>query len=141
MTKQIKHIRKAQQMELIKSQIQLSLTKTELNQLIMEALADPESSAAIKKVLNPLLAGQFSQFPDFTNIMIGDTDEVSGATLVTLKQPATPRTVATKVAEAVEKPVMDPDEMRNVEEALVPETKPDYDVPITSGTAYIDPIS
>ena len=49
-------------MELIKSQIQLSLTKGELNQLLAEALADPESSAAIKKVLNPLSEGNFRVF-------------------------------------------------------------------------------
>lgn len=77
-------------MELIKNQIQLSLTKTELNQLITEALADVESSAAIKRVLNPLLADKFPQFPEFTNISLGDTDE-SGATQVILKQPPTPK--------------------------------------------------
>ena len=75
-------------MELIKSQISITLTKGELNQLIAEALADPESSAAIKKVLNPLLADKFPQFPDFTVITIGDTDE-SGSTQVILKQPPT----------------------------------------------------
>ena len=73
-------------MELIKSQISITLTKGELNQLIAEALADSESSAAIKKVLNPLLADKFPQFPDFTVITLGDTDE-SGSTQVILKQP------------------------------------------------------
>ena len=75
-------------MELIKSQISITLTKGELNQLIAEALADSESSAAIKKVLNPLLTDKFPQFPEFTVITIGDTDE-SGLTQVILKQPAT----------------------------------------------------
>ena len=73
-------------MEITKQQISLSLNKTELNTLIAEALADPESSAAIKRALNPLLEGKFPQFPEFTNITLGDTDE-SGATQVILKQP------------------------------------------------------
>lgn len=95
MTNQINLIRKAQSMELIKSQISITLTKGELNQLIAEALADPESSAAIKKVLNPLLADKFPQFPDFTVITIGDTDE-SGSTQVILKQPPTKASKDTK---------------------------------------------
>lgn len=82
-------------MELIKSQISITLTKGELNQLIAEALADPESSAAIKKVLNPLLADKFPQFPEFTVITIGDTDE-SGSTQVILKQPPTKASKDTK---------------------------------------------
>ena len=88
MTNQINLIQKAQSMDLIKSQISITLTKGELNQLIAEALAEPESSAAIKKVLNPLLADKFPQFPDFTVITLGDTDE-SGSTQVILKQPPT----------------------------------------------------
>ena len=95
MTNQINLIRKAQSMELIKSQISITLTKGELNQLIAEALADSESSAAIKKVLNPLLADKFPQFPDFTVITIGDTDE-SGSTQVILKQPPTKASKDTK---------------------------------------------
>lgn len=95
MTNQINLIQKAQSMELIKSQISITLTKGELNQLIAEALADSESSAAIKKVLNPLLADKFPQFPDFTVITIGDTDE-SGSTQVILKQPATKASKDTK---------------------------------------------
>ena len=82
-------------MELIKSQISITLTKGELNQLIAEALADAELSAAIKKVLNPLLADKFPQFPDFTVITLGDTDE-SGSTQVILKQPPTKASKDTK---------------------------------------------
>ena len=82
-------------MELIKSQISITLTKGELNQLIAEALADSELSAAIKKVLNPLLADKFPQFPDFTVITLGDTDE-SGSTQVILKQPTTKASKDTK---------------------------------------------
>lgn len=77
-------------MEIIKPQISVSITKTELNSLINEALAIPDYSAAIKRVLSPLLADSFPQFPEFTNVTIGDTDE-SGATQVILKQPAAPR--------------------------------------------------
>ena len=73
-------------MEITKQQIQLNLTKTELNSLIADALTNPDSAAAIKRVLNPLLADSFPQFPEFTNITLGDTDE-SGATQVILKQP------------------------------------------------------
>lgn len=86
MNNQIKLIRKAIQMEIIKPQIQLTITKSELNQLITEALADPTTAATIKRALTPLLANSFPQFPGFTNITIGDTDE-SGATEVTLRQP------------------------------------------------------
>lgn len=95
MTNQIKFIRKAKSMELIKSQISITLTKGELNQLIAEALADSESSAAIKKVLNPLLVDKFPQFPEFTVITLGDTDE-SGSTQVILKQPPTKASKDTK---------------------------------------------
>ena len=79
-------------MELLKNQIQLTLTKSELQALIAEALADPDSSMAIKRVLNPLLEGKFPQFPTFTNITLGDTAE-DGATTVILKEPrqATPK--------------------------------------------------
>ena len=91
-------------MELIKSQIQLTLTKGELNQLLTEALADAESSAAIKKVLNPLLADKFPQFPEFTVVALGDTDE-SGSTTVLLKQPPTPK--ATGPIKSIEPVVID----------------------------------
>lgn len=73
-------------MEIIKPQIQLTLNKTEMNQLIVEGLADVDTAAAIKRALTPLLAKSFPQFPEFTNITLGETDE-SGATEVILKQP------------------------------------------------------
>ena len=106
-------------MELIKSQIQLTLTKGELNQLIAEALADSESSAAIKKVLNPLLADKFPQFPDFTVITIGDTDE-SGSTQVVLKQPTTSTPKAPKTpapASDVDVPVQTP--IKSIEPVVI----------------------
>ena len=73
-------------MEIIKPQISVSITKTELNSLINEAMAMPDYAAAIKRILSPLLAESFPQFPEFTNVTIGDTDE-SGVTQVILKQP------------------------------------------------------
>lgn len=90
MNNQIKFIRKAFQMEIIKQQIIVSITKTELNSLIAEAMANPDSAAAIKRVLNPLLVDSFPQFSEFTQISLGDTDE-TGSTQVILKQPAAPK--------------------------------------------------
>ena len=81
-----KHINKAIGLELIKSQIQISINKTELNALIAEALSNPDTAATIKRAISPLLADAFPQFPEFTNISIGDTAE-DGSTLVILKQP------------------------------------------------------
>ena len=77
-------------MEIIKQQIMVSITKTELNSLIAEAMANPDSAAAIKRVLNPLLVDSFPQFSEFTQISLGDTDE-TGTTQVILKQPAAPK--------------------------------------------------
>ena len=77
-------------MEIIKQQIIVSITKTELNSLIAEAMANPDSAAAIKRVLNPLLVDSFPQFSEFTQISLGDTDE-TGTTQVILKQPAAPK--------------------------------------------------
>ena len=81
-----KHINKAIGLELIKSQIQISITKTELNTLIAEALTNPDTAATIKRAISPLLANSFPQFPDFTNITLGETAE-DGTTAVILKQP------------------------------------------------------
>lgn len=49
MNNQIKFIRKALQMEIIKPQISVSITKTELNSLINEAMAMPDYAAADRK--------------------------------------------------------------------------------------------
>ena len=70
-------------MEIIKQQIIVSITKTELNSLIAEAMANPDSASAIKRVLNPLLVDSFPQFSEFTQISLGDTDE-AGTTQVIL---------------------------------------------------------
>ena len=77
-------------MEIIKQQIIVSITKTELNSLIAEAMANPDSASAIKRVLNTLLVDSFPQFSEFTQISLGDTDE-AGTTQVILKQPAAPK--------------------------------------------------
>ena len=73
-------------MEIIKPQITLLINKTELNTLIAEALTNPDTAAAIKRAITPLLANSFPQFPDFTNITLGETAE-DGTTTVVLKQP------------------------------------------------------
>lgn len=104
-------------MEIIKPQITLSITKTELNSLITEALANPDSAAAIKRVLNPLLTEAFPQFPEFTNITLGDTDE-SGSTTVVLKQPATPK--SNSAIKSIEPAVIDAPEPSVTEDYVEP---------------------
>ena len=81
-----KHINKALSMEIIKPQITISITKGELNTLIAEALTNPDTAVTIKRAISPLLVNSFPQFPEFTNISLGDTAE-DGSTLVILKQP------------------------------------------------------
>ena len=81
-------------MELIKNQIQLSLTKGELNTILAEAMQDEATGTAIKRILNPFLVNSFPQFPEHTNVSLGATDE-SGSTVVTLKVP-TKKAVATE---------------------------------------------
>ena len=81
-----KYINKALSMEIIKQQINISINKSELNALIAEALSNPDTAATIKRAISPLLADAFPQFPEFTNISLGDTAE-DGSTLVILKQP------------------------------------------------------
>lgn len=82
-----KNINKAIGLQIIKPQIQIALNKTEMNALIVEALANPDTAAAVKRAITPLLADSFPQFPEFTNVFLGETLE-DGTTLVTLKQPA-----------------------------------------------------
>lgn len=115
-----KHINKAIGLELIKSQIQISITKTELNTLIAEALTNPDTAAAIKRAISPLLANSFPQFPDFTNITLGETSE-DGTTAVILKQPK-------QVEPKVDSPI------QSMEPLVV--TEPD-EVPVAP--AYVEP--
>ena len=101
-------------MEIIKQQIIVSITKTELNSLIAEAMANPDSAAAIKRVLNPLLVDSFPQFSEFTQISLGDTDE-TGTTQVILKQPAAPK--SNSALKAIEPAVV----INKSEDAVEPE--------------------
>jgi len=73
-------------MDIIKSEIQVSITKTQLTTIINEALLDETAGPAIKRILNPLLTDSFKQFPTFSNVTLGTTDE-SGSTIVTLREP------------------------------------------------------
>ena len=103
-------------MEIIKQQIIVSITKTELNSLIAEAMANPDSAAAIKRVLNPLLVDSFPQFSEFTQISLGDTDE-TGTTQVILKQPAAPK--SNSAIKAIEPAVV----INKSEDAVEPEAE------------------
>lgn len=85
-TKFLHQLQKGIQLEITKPQIHIQLNKGEMNNLLAEAMADPLASNAIKRILNPFLADAFPQFPDFSQVTIGDTDE-DGTTTVILKQP------------------------------------------------------
>ena len=122
-------------MEIIKQQIIVSITKTELNSLIAEAMANPDSAAAIKRVLNPLLVDSFPQFSEFTQISLGDTDE-TGSTQVILKQPAAPK--SNSALKAIEPAVV----INNPEETPEPEPEAESesnDSEQPKPTAYVDP--
>ena len=129
-------------MEIIKQQIIVSITKTELNSLIAEAMANPDSAAAIKRVLNPLLVDSFPQFSEFTQISLGDTDE-TGSTQVILKQPAAPK--SNSALKAIEPAVVinNPDyPTHNDTAAVAPEPEAESesnDSEQPKPTAYVDP--
>ena len=109
-------------MEIIKQQIIVSITKTELNSLIAEAMANPDSAAAIKRVLNPLLVDSFPQFSEFTQISLGDTDE-TGSTQVILKQPAAPK--SNSALKAIEPAVVINNPEETAQADTVDESEPD----------------
>ena len=120
-------------MEIIKQQIIVSITKTELNALIAEAMANPDSAAAIKRVLNPLLVDSFPQFSEFTQISLGDTDE-TGSTQVILKQPAAPK--SNSAIKAIEPAVV----INNPEDAVAPEAESESnDSEQPKPSTYVDP--
>lgn len=135
-------------MEIIKPQISVSITKTELNSLINEAMAMPDYAAAIKRVLSPLLAEAFPQFPEFTNVTIGDTDE-SGVTQVILKQP--PVSKSNGAIKSIEPAVINEPESAVEAENILPgngldnladeDSEPsDTQAPINvNAQAYVDP--
>ena len=108
------HILKGIHMEIIQSQINVTLTKSQLLELIQEALTT-EAGTAIKRAIAPLLADSFPQFPEFSAITIGDTDE-SGQTVVTLRQPPKPR--ATKPPSDLKS--MEPLDVKSPEPELTP---------------------
>ena len=129
-------------MEIIKQQIIVSITKTELNSLIAEAMANPDSAAAIKRVLNPLLVDSFQQFSEFTQISLGDTDE-AGTTQVILKQPAAPK--SNSALKAIEPAVVinNPEETTQTADAAV-EPEPEAEAESNDSeqpkpSTYIDP--
>lgn len=127
-------------MEIIKQQIIVSITKTELNSLIAEAMANPDSAAAIKRVLNPLLVDSFPQFSEFTQISLGDTDE-TGSTQVILKQPAAPK--SNSALKAIEPAVVinNPEDAAQSDTAAV-EPEPEAEVDSSEQpkpSTYIDP--
>ena len=122
-------------MEIIKQQIIVSITKTELNSLIAEAMTNPDSAAAIKRVLNPLLVDSFPQFSEFTQISLGDTDE-TGSTQVILKQPAAPK--SNSALKAIEPAVV----INKSEDADAPEPETESesnDSEQPKPSTYIDP--
>ena len=122
-------------MEIIKQQIIVSITKTELNSLIAEAMSNPDSAAAIKRVLNPLLVDSFPQFSEFTQISLGDTDE-TGSTQVILKQPAAPK--YNSALKAIEPAVV----INNTEETPEPEAEAESesnDSEQPKPSTYVDP--
>ena len=124
-------------MEIIKQQIIVSITKTELNSLIAEAMANPDSAAAIKRVLNPLLVDSFPQFSEFTQISLGDTDE-TGSTQVILKQPAAPK--SNSALKAIEPAVV----INNPDDGKEPAPEPEAEAESNSSeqpkpSTYVDP--
>lgn len=128
MIKQIKFLHQLQkgiQLEITKPQIHIQLNKGEMNNLLTEAMADPLASNAIKRILNPFLAEAFPQFPDFSQVTIGDTDE-DGTTTVILKQPrqstATPKP---SVGAIEEETTETPEEVVSESEPIV-DTSPEY---------------
>ena len=128
-------------MEIIKQQIIVSITKTELNSLIAEAMANPDSAAAIKRVLNPLLVDSFPQFSEFTQISLGDTDE-TGSTQVILKQPAAPK--SNSALKAIEPAVVinNPEETTQSDAAVEPEPEAEAEADSFEQhkpTPYMDP--
>ena len=131
-------------MEIVKPQIQLTINKGEFAQLLSEAMTDADSSAAIKKVLNPLLANKFPQFPEFTVVTLGATDE-SGSTQVILKQPPVASTAKdSKEPKAPKEPVVTPIKSIEPIDIVVPVAEQvsvvsDDDVFGTSVPAYVDP--
>ena len=90
----LKYIKKAIEVQLIKKEIQVTISKGELNALIAEALSNPDTAIAMKRVITPLLADSFPQFAGFTSVSIGETLE-DGSTVITLRIPRERTTTST----------------------------------------------
>ena len=99
-------LQKGIQLEIVTPNINIEISKGQLNSIIAEAMTDPLASNAIKRILNPFLANSFTQFPTFTNITIGDTD-ADGVTTVVLRQPKQSTTVAKPSAGVIEEEATD----------------------------------
>lgn len=117
MIQQIKFLHQLQkgiQLEIVTPNINIEISKGQLNSIIAEAMTDPLASNAIKRILNPFLANSFTQFPTFTNITIGDTD-ADGITTVVLRQPKQSTTAAKPSAGVIEDESTSPVELTEVE--------------------------
>ncbi len=94
-------------MEIISTQLSINLSKSQLSNILVEVMHDEVANTAIKRILNPYLAGSFTQFPEHTNIALGSTDSETGITTVSLKIPAkrketTPEEMVNEPTEEVE---------------------------------------
>lgn len=108
-------------MTINKPQLQLNLTKTDMANIIAEALLDETANASIKRILNPFLANSFPQFLEHTNITLGDTAE-DGSTIVTLRIPRQTTAAADTPIQSIEPLVVNETE----EETEAGETDPAY---------------
>ena len=127
MIQQIKFLHQLQkgiQLEIVTPNINIEISKGQLNSLIAEAMTDPLASNAIKRILNPFLASSFTQFPTFTNITLGDTD-ADGITTVVLRQPKQSTTVAKPSAGIIE--AESTDSVANMEVESDGEVDSDYE--------------
>ncbi len=132
MTQQIKFLRQLQkgiQLEIVTPNINIEISKGQLNSIIAEAMTDPLASNAIKRILNPFLANSFTQFPTFTNITIGDTD-ADGITTVVLRQPKQSTTVAKPSAGIIEE--------ESVENSDKPDTMAEEADEVGESPAYVE---
>lgn len=109
-----KYINKALSMEIIKNKVQIQLSKTDMSNIIAEALLDEAANASIKRILNPFLTNSFPQFCEHTNVTLGETAE-DGSTIVTLSIPR----------QSVDTPI------KSIEPLVVNPTAPEYVEPST----------
>ena len=128
-TKFLHQLQKGIQLEIVTPNINIEISKGQLNSIIAEAMTDPLASNAIKRILNPFLANSFTQFPTFTNIAIGDTD-ADGITTVVLRQPKQSTTAAKPSAGIIEE--------ESVENSDKPDTMAEEADEIGESPAYVE---